>query len=323
MASTFWRFLASLHLSVAGQILKIQRTLRQRVWEAAHVTLREVTLDTDTTVHTRFGQQMGTRKAYNPKNRGKKSHQPILTFLAETREYVGGELRNGDRPTDHRHLLGLYLSADKHRLVQRPSPADRPPSGKRMVALPETVQTIRARADSGFYCWEAIQAYDQKGCQFIVSARKTSRLLEVLRAARWTRSPRTDADGQCEFRYQPEGWAQAYRFLARRYKKEPNGTRGYSGDGGAALNAQVAGSNNMTCGREREPLPHRQQSHPENIQGWNHHHGGRHGFRSQHRRRGGPATSALLSFPTDVALDAGGNLYIADTGVNRIGRVPW
>src|SRR5436309_6065950 len=56
---TFWRFLASLHLSVAGQILKIQCVMRQRVWEAAHVQLTVVTLDTDTTVHTVFGKQMG------------------------------------------------------------------------------------------------------------------------------------------------------------------------------------------------------------------------------------------------------------------------
>ena len=61
--------------------------------------LKAVTLDTDTTVHTLFGKQMGGRKGYNPKNKGKKSYQPILTFLAETREYVRGELRNGDRPT--------------------------------------------------------------------------------------------------------------------------------------------------------------------------------------------------------------------------------
>ena len=32
-------------------------------------------LDTDTTVHTLFGDQMGARKSYNPKNRGKKSFQ--------------------------------------------------------------------------------------------------------------------------------------------------------------------------------------------------------------------------------------------------------
>ena len=53
-------------------------------------------------------------------------------------------------------------------------------------------------------------------------ARKTSRLVEELKAADWKRSPRTDADGQCEFRYQPEGWGQAYRFIALRYEKKPN-----------------------------------------------------------------------------------------------------
>jgi hypothetical protein len=72
---TFWRFLSSLHLSVAGQILRIQQIMRQRVWEAAHVELKTITLDTDTTVHTLFGHQMGGRKSYNPKNRGKKSYQ--------------------------------------------------------------------------------------------------------------------------------------------------------------------------------------------------------------------------------------------------------
>src|SRR5213593_1317210 len=65
---TFWRFMASLPVNVAGQVLKIQRSMRQRVWEAAHVQLGEVTLDTDTTVHTLFGQQMGARKSYNPKH---------------------------------------------------------------------------------------------------------------------------------------------------------------------------------------------------------------------------------------------------------------
>lgn len=196
---TFWRFLASLHLSVAGQLLKIQRVMRQRVWEAAHVELRQVTLDTDTTVHTLFGDQMGGRKSYNPKNKGKKSYQPILTFLAETREYVAGELRNGDRPSGAqiaRHLESVFGS------------------------LPPAVETIYARADSGFYCWEAVEAYEVQGCRFIISARKTARLVDALKAARWTGSPRTDADGQCEFSYQPEGWGKAYRFLALRYEKK-------------------------------------------------------------------------------------------------------
>src|SRR5438876_3319832 len=190
---TFWRFLASLHLEIARQLLEVQRRMRERVWEAAHVRLKSVTLDTDTTVHTLFGQQMGARKSYNPQHKGKKSYQPILTFLAETREYLGGELRKGDRPTGKQiahHLDGVF------------------------AALPKTVERVYARADSGFYCREAVEAYEKQGCWFVLSAQKTSRLVEELQAARWTGSPRTDADGQCEFRYQPEGWGRAYRFVA-------------------------------------------------------------------------------------------------------------
>ena len=82
--STFWRFLAALHLGVARQLLEVQRRLRRRVWQAANVELAEATLDTDTAVHTLFGNQMGARKGYNPKNKGKKSYQPILTFLGSS-----------------------------------------------------------------------------------------------------------------------------------------------------------------------------------------------------------------------------------------------
>src|SRR5438128_4938130 len=158
--STLWRFLGALHGSVAQQILSVQGQMRRRVWEAAHVKLKTATLDTDTTVHTLYGQQMG--KSYNPKNKGKKSYQPILTFLAETREYVAGELRNGDRPT------GKQIARHLRSAIQ---------------SLPEGVEKLFARADSGFYCWEAVEAYEQGGCWFIVVARKTSRLAEVLKRA--------------------------------------------------------------------------------------------------------------------------------------------
>ena len=196
---TFWRFLASLHLTVAQQFVEVQRQMRQRVWEAANVTLRSVTLDTDTTVHTVYGKQMGARKSYNPKNKGKKSFQPLLTFIAETREFVGGELRSGDRPT------GTQIAKHLESV---------------MTAVPKSVEMIYGRADCGFYCWEAVQSYEKHGCQFIVVAQKTPRLLEELKAARWKRSPRTDADEQCEFWYQPTGWGRAYRFIALRYKKK-------------------------------------------------------------------------------------------------------
>src|ERR1700686_2859314 len=157
--SSFWRFVNALHRNVARQMLTIMRTMRERVWAAANVKLEVITIDTDTTVHTLYGQQMGGRKSYNPKNKGKKSYQPMLTFIAETREYVWGELRNGDRPTGKQvgdHLQGVF------------------------AALPPCIVKIFARADAGFYCGEAVQAYEKGRASFIMVEGKTTRPLEEL-----------------------------------------------------------------------------------------------------------------------------------------------
>ena len=70
---TFWRFLASLHLSVARQLLRVQQVLRQRVWQAAHVDLKTITLDTDTTVNTLFGHQMGGRKGITRRTKARRA----------------------------------------------------------------------------------------------------------------------------------------------------------------------------------------------------------------------------------------------------------
>jgi len=203
--STFWRFLAFWPMEMAWRLLEVQQRLRQRVWEAAHVQLKEITVDIDTTVHTLFGDQMGTRKAYNPRHRGKKSYQPILSFLAETKEYLMGELHNGDKPS------GAQIARHVERLA---------------AALPPGVKEVVVRADAGFYCWDAVEALERVGWKFIISASKTPRLVEELRRAKWKPSPKTPADEQCEFRYQPAGWGKAYRFIALRYEKERKGEPG-------------------------------------------------------------------------------------------------
>jgi hypothetical protein len=120
--------------------------------------------------------------------------------VAETREYAAGALRNGDRP-DGKEIAAHFDSV--------------------AAALPPWVKTVFGRADAGFFCWAAVEAYEKKNWQFIIVARKSARLVDELKAAEWKPSPRTDADGQCEFRYQPEGWGKAYRFLALRYRQKP------------------------------------------------------------------------------------------------------
>ena len=61
---------------------------------------------------------------------------------------------------------------------------------------------ILARADSGFYCWEAVAAYQQAHCQFVIVARKTRRLVEQLQQAeKPNRSKRRIDPAECEFLY--------------------------------------------------------------------------------------------------------------------------
>jgi len=114
-------------------MLTIMQTMRERVWAAANVKLEVVTIDTDTTVHTLYGRQMGGRKSYNRRTKAKEL-PAMLTFIAETREYIWGELRNGDRPNGKQ--IGDHI-----RNV--------------CAALPPGVKQIFGRVDSGFYCWDA------------------------------------------------------------------------------------------------------------------------------------------------------------------------
>ena len=123
----------------------------------------------------------------------------MLPFIAETREYAGGCLHNGDKPSGEsiaRHL------------------------GSVTETLPKTVEILRARADAGFYCWEAVKTYSDWNCEFVIVARKTERFLGELQgelqAADWQPSPRTDADFECQFSYWPEGWDREYRFVGLR-----------------------------------------------------------------------------------------------------------
>ena len=60
----------------------------------------------------------------------------MLTFIAETREYVWGELRNGDRPSGKQ--IGDHIR-------------------KVCAALPPGVKEIYGRADSGFYAGKPLR----------------------------------------------------------------------------------------------------------------------------------------------------------------------
>lgn len=54
------------------------------------------TLDLDSTVFCRYGEQEGSLRGYNPRKPGRPSHHPLMAFLAEARRLLWATLRSGN-----------------------------------------------------------------------------------------------------------------------------------------------------------------------------------------------------------------------------------
>ncbi len=65
-------------------------------WFFQNININYFTLDIDSTVITRYGDQQGAKKGYNPKKRGRKSHHPIIAFVNDIRMVANFWLRSGD-----------------------------------------------------------------------------------------------------------------------------------------------------------------------------------------------------------------------------------
>lgn len=68
-------------------------------WFFKHLHFDNYTLDVDSTVVTRYGEQEGVRVGYNPKKPGRGSHHPLMAFVSECRMVANMWLRSGNAHT--------------------------------------------------------------------------------------------------------------------------------------------------------------------------------------------------------------------------------
>jgi len=151
-------------------------------------------LDLDSTVFQRAGQQEGAKKGYNPRRPGRKSHHPLLAVLAELPLVLHGWLRSGNTGA----AKGVV------------------PFLQEALALMPEGWTIRCvRADSGFFEEALLGFLEQRGLPYLVVARLTTQLKRKAAALRDWRTVDDDyAVG--EFTAQLLGWSKARRFVVVR-----------------------------------------------------------------------------------------------------------
>jgi Transposase DDE domain group 1 len=148
-----------------GDVHRLFDPLAQWLMERLPLRQDGYTLDLDSTVFERYGQQEGSLKGHNPPKHGRPSHHPLLAVLAETHFLLHGWLRSGNCASARRvveflkEALALWAQRQKIRLV---------------------------RADSGFFDDKLLGFLEERSLPYIVVARMTRFIQrQAQRVANW------------------------------------------------------------------------------------------------------------------------------------------
>ena len=111
------------------------------------------TLDLDSTVLCRYGEQEGSLKGYNPTKPGRRSHHPLVAFLAEGRGLLWATLRSGN-------------SGSANGCVEFLNQA--------LTVLPQGHRIGLVRADAGFFEKRLLEYLENRQLPYIIVARLTA-----------------------------------------------------------------------------------------------------------------------------------------------------
>lgn len=167
-------------------------------WWFSNLNFDNYTLDFDSTVITRWGEQEGAKLGYNPKHKGRKSHHPLMAFVSGLNMVANCWLRPGNTSDSNGFSTFLLDTLEKMR-------------GKRVGLV---------RADSGFFSNANLSALEsfEKAIPYIVACRFTT---PIKRELAWRKTWIQIAPGIeiSETTYQAEGWGKARRIILIRQDK--------------------------------------------------------------------------------------------------------
>lgn len=119
-------------------------------WFFDQIKVDNITIDFDSTVITRYGEQEGSAKGYNPNKKGRNSHHPLMAFVSQTRMVANAWLRPGNT-ADSSNCKAFMEETFDQVLSQK------------KVGL--------VRADSGFYTEELMSYLESKELNYIMAVR--------------------------------------------------------------------------------------------------------------------------------------------------------
>jgi hypothetical protein len=166
-------------------------------WFFEQLTFDNYTLDVDSSVITRYGQQEGSKKGYNPNKPGRNSHHPLFAFVNDIRMVANCWNRSGDSASSSNciHFLEETLEILKHKKVGL------------------------FRADSGFCTSSILDFIEGKKMAYVMACKLYANLQsEIYNIVKW------NAIGEglwiSEISYRQGGWKKARRIIVIKQNEE-------------------------------------------------------------------------------------------------------
>jgi hypothetical protein len=164
-------------------------------WIFDNVKFDNFTLDIDSSVMTRYGEQEGAKKGYNPSKKGRASHHPLIAFIADVKLVANMWLRSGNTSSANNFLSFLEDTLSKLKN--------------------KTIGLIRL--DSGFFQSEILSYLEEKVMDYVVAVKFTHPIQHLIHDCRNWVILDTGIE-ICEQTYQSKSWVKPRRIVIVRQK---------------------------------------------------------------------------------------------------------
>ena len=180
----------------------INQTVSDRYysWIFDNFKFDNFTLDVDSSVMTRYGQQDGAKKGYNPAKRGRASHHPLIAFIADVKLVANMWLRSGNTSSSNNFLAFLEDTLSKLKN--------------------KTLSLIRL--DSGFFNSDILDYLETKPMDYIIAVKFTHPFQRLIHESKNWLVLDTGIE-ICEQMYQSQSWIKSRRvvIVRQRIKDRP------------------------------------------------------------------------------------------------------
>jgi len=164
-------------------------------WFFDNIIFNNFTLDIDSSVMTRYGEQEGAKKGYNPSKKGRASHHPLIAFIADVKLVANMWLRSGNTSSSNNFLAFLEDTLSKLKN--------------------KTIGLIRL--DSGFFQSDILTYLEEKVMDYIVAVKFTHPIQRLVQSSsNWVV---LDTGIEiCEQNYQSDSWQDTRRIVIVRQR---------------------------------------------------------------------------------------------------------